>query len=93
MPFRIYLHDLQGETLASGNMAFQSKVIEYLISTSHGESINIYLLNDITKQELEQTTYLSIFVRVILFALNKENNEFSKQRENDTELLNFGGMT
>jgi len=40
------LHDLQGETLASGNMAFQSKVIEYLISTSHGESINIYLLND-----------------------------------------------
>ena len=72
------LHDLQGETLASGNMAFQSKVIEYLISTSHGESINIYLLNDITKQELEQTTYLSIFVRVILFALNKENNEFSK---------------
>ena len=46
MPFRIYLHDLQGETLASGNMTFQSKVIEYLISTSHGESINIYLLND-----------------------------------------------
>ena len=40
------LHDLQGETLASGNMTFQSKVIEYLISTSHGESINIYLLND-----------------------------------------------
>jgi hypothetical protein len=46
MPFRIYLHDLQDETLASGNMTFQSKVIEYLKSTSHGESINIYLLND-----------------------------------------------